>query len=137
LLRYEDRNSMAHSIEARLPFLDYRLIEFLFTLNGGLLINRGRTKELLRRALGDLLPPVVRDRVDKVGFETPEADWFRGPLGGLAADVFASRSFVDRGLVNVVSARKRLAEHRAGASALGYELWRVLNLELWARELLD
>src|SRR5207237_3087112 len=73
LLRYEDRNSMAHSLEARVPFLDYRLVELLFSLEGGQLIERGRTKAVLRRALGDLLPPVVRDRVDKLGFVTPEA----------------------------------------------------------------
>ena len=75
LLHYEDRNSMAHSLEARVPFLDYRLVELLFSLGAGELIERGRTKAVLRRALGDLLPPVVRDRVDKLGFVTPEASW--------------------------------------------------------------
>src|SRR5207253_1679555 len=84
LLRYEDRNSMAHSLEARVPFLDYRLVELLFSLEGGHLIERGRTKAILRRALGDLLPPIVRDRIDKIGFATPEAAWLRGPLGQLA-----------------------------------------------------
>src|SRR5207253_606053 len=72
LLRYEDRNSMAHSLEARVPFLDYRLVELGFSLPGGELIGGGRTKDVLRRALGDLLPPVVRDRRDKLGFVTPE-----------------------------------------------------------------
>ena len=73
LLHYEDRNSMAHSLEARVPFLDYRLVELLFSLRARDLISRGRTKDVLRRALADLLPPVVRDRVDKLGFVTPEA----------------------------------------------------------------
>jgi asparagine synthase (glutamine-hydrolysing) len=137
LLRYEDRNSMAHSLEARVPFLDYRLVELLFSLEGGELIERGRTKAVLRRALGDLLPPAVRDRVDKVGFVTPERRWLRGALGELAADVFASRSFAERGFVDAPAARRRLERHRRGEVEAGFELWRALNLELWARIFLD
>jgi asparagine synthase (glutamine-hydrolysing) len=137
LLRYEDRNSMAHSLEARVPFLDYRLVELLFSLDADQLIERGRTKAVLRRALGDLLPPVVRDRVDKIGFVTPEARWLRGRLGELAADVFASRTFAERGLVDAAAARRRLERHRRGELDAGFELWRALNLELWARAFLD
>jgi asparagine synthase (glutamine-hydrolysing) len=137
LLRYEDRNSMAHSLEARVPFLDYRLVEFLFALPGGELIRDGRTKDLLRRGLGDLLPPSVRDRRDKVGFVTPERRWFRGALGELAADVFASRSFAERGFADPQAARARLERHRRGETDAGMELWRTLNLELWARRFLD
>ena len=136
LLRYEDRNSMAHSLEARVPFLDYRLVELLFSLEGGQLIERGRTKAVLRRALGDLLPPVVRDRVDKLGFVTPEAAWLRNGLGELAADVFASRPFRERGFVDAAAAQRRLAKHRAGELDAGFELWRALNVELWARAFL-
>ena len=137
LLHYEDRNSMAHSLEARVPFLDYRLVELLFSLDSGQLIERGRTKAVLRRALGDLLPPVVRDRVDKLGFVTPERRWLRGRLGELAADVFASRAFAERGFVAADAARRRLARHRSGERESGFELWRALSLELWAREFLD
>jgi asparagine synthase (glutamine-hydrolysing) len=136
LLHYEDRNSMAHSLEARVPFLDFRLVELLFSLGAGDLIERGRTKAVLRRALGDLLPPVVRDRVDKLGFVTPEAAWLRGDLGGLAADVFASREFRERGFVNAGAARRSLERHRTGGRAAGFELWRALCVELWAREFL-
>lgn len=137
LLRYEDRNSMAHSLEARVPFLDYRLVELMFSLEAGELIERGRTKAVLRRALGDLLPPVVRDRVDKLGFVTPEIHWLRGKLGDLAADVFASQSFAARGWVDAAAARRRLERHRRGELTAGFELWRALNLELWARTFLD
>jgi asparagine synthase (glutamine-hydrolysing) len=137
LLRYEDRNSMAHSIEARVPFLDYRFVETLFSLPSSELLRNGRTKDVLRRALGDLLPPAVRDRTDKLGFVTPEHRWMRGALGELAADVFASRSFAERGFVDVGAARKRLEQHRHGEIEAGMELWRALNVELWAREFLD
>jgi asparagine synthase (glutamine-hydrolysing) len=136
LLRYEDRNSMAHSLEARVPFLDYRLVELLFSLGAEDLIKRGRTKAVLRRALGDLLPPVVRDRVDKLGFVTPEAAWLRSGLGELASDVFASRQFRERGFVNASAAGRTLERHRTGERAAGFELWRALCVELWAREFL-
>jgi len=137
LLHAEDRNSMAHSIEARVPFLDYRLVELLFSLDGGQLIDRSRTKAVLRRALHDLMPPEVRERTDKLGFVTPEAAWLRGPLGDVAADVFASRSFAERGWVDSGAARRRLARHRTGEIDAGFEIWRALNLELWARSFLD
>lgn len=137
LLRYADRNSMAHSIESRVPFLDHRLVELVFSLDGGELIRSGWTKSVLRRALSDLLPPVVRDRVDKLGFVTPEKGWLRGPLGELASDLFASRVFAERGLVDPAGARERLERHRAGTVNAGWELWRALNVELWARAYLD
>lgn len=137
LLRYEDRNSMAHSLEARLPFLDVRLVELAFSLEARQLIERGRTKAVLRRALADLLPPVVRDRVDKLGFVTPEGRWLREELGELTADVFASRSFADRGFVDAPAARRRLGRHRRGDVEAGFELWRALSSELWARAFLD
>jgi asparagine synthase (glutamine-hydrolysing) len=128
---------MTHSIEARVPFLDYRLVELLFSLDGGHLIERSRTKAILRRALNDLLPPSVRERTDKLGFVTPEAAWFRGELGTLATDVFASQSFRERGFVDATAARTRLERHRRGEINAGFELWRALNLELWARAYLD
>jgi asparagine synthase (glutamine-hydrolysing) len=137
LLRYEDRNSMAHSLEARVPFLDYRFVELCFSLPGDELIRRGRTKDVLRRALADVLPPQVRERRDKLGFVTPEKRWFRGELGDLAGDVFASSSFADRGLVDPAAARRRLERHRRGEIDAGMELWRALNVELWARAFLD
>jgi asparagine synthase (glutamine-hydrolysing) len=137
LLRYEDRNSMAHSIEARVPFLDYRVVELLFSLPSHELLREGRTKDVLRRAFADLLPPSVSARRDKLGFVTPEGRWFRGPLGDLAADVFASQSFRERGLVDADAAVTRLERHRRGELQAGMELWRALNVELWARRFLD
>jgi asparagine synthase (glutamine-hydrolysing) len=137
LLRYEDRNSMAHGVEARVPFLDHRLVELAFSLPGHELIRGGRTKDVLRRALSDLLPPAVRERTDKLGFVTPERMWFRGALGDLAADVFASRSFAERGFFDRAAAARRLDRHRRGEIDAGMELWRALNLELWAQAFLD
>ena len=137
LLRYEDRNSMAHSLEARVPLLDHRLVELAFSLPGDELIRKGETKSVLRRALRDLLPPKVAARRDKLGFVTPESRFMRGALGDLAADVFASGSFRDRGFVDARAASRRLERHRRGEVTGGMELWRALNLELWARRFLD
>ncbi|MGH2933069.1 MAG: asparagine synthase (glutamine-hydrolyzing) [Gaiellaceae bacterium] len=137
LLRYEDRNSMAHSLEARVPLLDHRLVQLAFSLPGDELIRRGETKSVLRRALADLLPPQVAGRRDKLGFVTPESRFLRGALGDLAADVFASQSFRERGFVDAAAAERRLRRHRSGDLHAGMELWRALNLELWARRFLD
>jgi len=137
LLHAEDRNSMAHSIEARVPFLDYRLVELLFSLDARQKIDRSRTKSVLRRALADVLPQSVSERTDKLGFVTPEARWMRGALGDLAARVFASETFRARGWIDPVAAERRLAEHRAGLLDAGFELWRAVNVELWARRFVD
>jgi asparagine synthase (glutamine-hydrolysing) len=75
LLRYEDRNSMRHSIETRLPFLDYRLVEFCVSLPLSLKIKEGWTKYILRKSLNDLLPSSIVWRKNKFGFESPEKIW--------------------------------------------------------------
>jgi asparagine synthase (glutamine-hydrolysing) len=137
LLRYEDRNSMAHSLEARVPFLDYRLVELLYSLDSRELVDHGVTKVVLRHALHDLLPPVVSERVDKLGFITPGARFLRGAVGALAADAFASRAFAERGWVDAAVARRRLERFRQGDASNEAPLWRALNLELWARTFLD
>ena len=135
LLRYEDRNSMAHSLEGRVPFLDHRLVELLYGLDARQLYERGTTKVVLREALSDLLPPVVRERRDKLGFVTPEQRFFRGRLGAFAEDVFRSPELRERGLVDGQEAVARLNRLRAGKAA-GFELWRALSVELWARRYL-
>jgi len=137
LLHYEDRNSMTHSLEARVPFLDHRLAELAFSLAADDLIRGGKSKFVLREALNGLLPETVRSRTNKLGFETPEGRWLRGSLGVMAEDVFYSRSFRERGFVDARAAQRRLDRHRRGTLSAGFELWRALNLELWARAFLD
>lgn len=135
LLRYEDRNSMAHSLEGRVPFLDHRLVELLYGLAARELYERGTTKVVLRRAFADLLPRTVAARRDKLGFVTPERRFFDGRLGAFAEEVFRSPELRDRGLVDGDEALERLQRHRAGSPA-GFELWRALSVELWARRYL-
>jgi asparagine synthase (glutamine-hydrolysing) len=131
LLRYEDRNSMAQSIEARVPMLDHQLVELAFSLDGRDLIEAGVTKAVLRHALADLLPPAVAARTDKLGFFTPLTRWWAGRLGELAREVFSSSDCRDRGLVDSAECL-RLLDGVSRRGAVGYQLWRALNVELWA-----
>ncbi|MGE3539042.1 MAG: asparagine synthase (glutamine-hydrolyzing) [Candidatus Tectimicrobiota bacterium] len=80
LCKWDDRNSMAFSIEGRYPFLDYRLVEWMTTVPPELNFRRGWNKLLLRQALSDLLPPAIQWRRSKVGFETPQSVWLRTTL---------------------------------------------------------
>ena len=75
LLRMEDRNSMAFSIEARVPYLDYRLIEYLLSIPGSLKIRNGETKYLQKTSLGHYTAREILNRMDKIGFGTPGDEW--------------------------------------------------------------
>jgi asparagine synthase (glutamine-hydrolysing) len=133
LLHWEDRNSMIHGIEARVPFLDHRLVDFSLSLAGDNLFDGALTKTVLRDAMADRLPPVVRDRRDKLGFATPEGDWLRGAL----------RPAVEEGVEAAIShfpdvfepaATRGLRDTRLGAEGpLDFTLWRIANTGLWAR----
>ena len=81
LLRYEDRNSMAHGIETRLPFLDYRFLEHCLSLQESFFFRKGHTKRIVVQALGDLLPQSIKARRTKMGFDTPSEDWMKGEFG--------------------------------------------------------
>ena len=75
LLRYADRNSMAHGVEVRLPFLFHELVKFVFSLSSDMKINHGFTKYILRKTIENKLPPEIAWRTDKVGFEPPQKEW--------------------------------------------------------------
>ncbi|HEX5654837.1 MAG TPA: asparagine synthase (glutamine-hydrolyzing) [Chitinophagaceae bacterium] len=79
LLRYADRNSMAHGREVRLPFLSHELVEFIFSLPAHFKIRQGRTKWILRRSMKEILPPDITWRKDKTGFEPPQQEWMQHP----------------------------------------------------------
>jgi asparagine synthase (glutamine-hydrolysing) len=132
LLRYEDRDSMAFSIETRLPFLDVRLVEFAFSLPDGDRLDGDTTKAILRRALADRVPPAVLARRDKKGFETPADLWLRGRYAGEVRRRLLTygplHEWLDRGVMAV-----ELEDYLAGRRAIGLQIWRWLALEAWAR----
>ena len=80
LLRYADRNSMAHSREVRLPFLSHKLVEFIFSLPAHYLLNEGWTKFILRKSMSPILPASICWRVDKIGYEPPQKNWLESDL---------------------------------------------------------
>jgi asparagine synthase (glutamine-hydrolysing) len=131
-----DRTAMANSLEGRAPFLDHRLVGFAARLPANLRVRGQRGKHLLRRVAARWLPREVLDKRKK-GFGIPLDRWFRGPLAPLAADLFASRAFRERGLLQPVAARRYLDHHRRGDADYGEVLWLMISLELWARRYLD
>ena len=133
LLRYADRNAMAHSREVRLPFLDHRVAELVGSLPAGFLYRAATKKAILRDAVRDLVPAVVLDRRDKVGYETPEARWLAQP----AARERIAEALLDRGArtAELVDRDALAADLRAERWRDPNGLWRALNLELWLRAL--
>ncbi len=133
LLHSEDRNAMAFGVEARLPFLDHRLVELLDSLDPACKLRAGQTKAILREAMKGLLPEPVRLRRDKMGFVTPEAQWFRGPISQDVRQVLSDRRTRERGYLDTRAAQRAFEAHVAGRVDLSRAIWRWLNVELWCR----
>lgn len=131
LLHWEDRNSMAHSIEARVPFLDHPLVEFDLALGNDHKIVGGDTKRVLRKGMADVLPTLVTERRDKLGFATPEQIWFRGPLRPLIEDGIEKTLARYPGLMNASGVRALAKEMLDGARPVDFTLWRIVNLGIW------
>jgi asparagine synthase (glutamine-hydrolysing) len=133
LLHWEDRNSMAHSIEARVPFVDHPLVEFSLGLGNAHKMVAGDTKRVLRRAMSGILPDDVRDRRDKLGFTTPEQIWFRGPLKRQMFDGVEATLASFPGLLNAEGTRALAADMLDGRRPVDFSLWRIVNLGIWAK----
>jgi asparagine synthase (glutamine-hydrolysing) len=132
-LRNEDRNSMASSIESRLPFMDFRLVTRALTLPDAAKIHDGWTKKILRDALRDVVPAVVLERRDKMGFPTPHAAWLRDELAPYVAEALMPESLVRRGLYDVDAVSRLHARWRSGDDGAASALWRITSVDLWAR----
>ncbi len=138
LLHFEDRNSMASSIESRVPFLDYRLVEFAFSLPGRFKIQAHKGKIIHREALRTLVPSEILERKDKVSFFSPgEFFWLRNDFRNYAYSVFHSRSFANRGIFDVKKIGALYNQYLNGHGKLGTMLWKVFALEHWFRVFFD
>ncbi|GEJ55435.1 asparagine synthetase B [Anaeromyxobacter diazotrophicus] len=131
LLRWEDRNSMAFSIEARVPFLDYRLVELSLRLADSEKLGGGVTKAVLRRAMRGIVPDVVLDRRDKMGFVTAEPLWMQRDLSArfraeIAAGIEALSGVLSPVLLD------RFDEVVAGRRPFDFRYWRALSVGRWA-----
>ncbi len=129
LLRYEDRNSMAFSIEARTPFLDYRLVELFLAMPGILKYQEGWTKPFLRKSMNGLLPRKVQYRVDKKGFVTPETDWYKRNYATISGILLADSLLFE--WVNRDALRSWLSDPAAWQR--DFTLWRLLSVVFWLR----
>ena len=133
LLRYADRNSMAFSREVRLPFLDHRLVEFLFAIPADQKLRDNTTKVVLRNTIAGVVPEEIRNRRDKLGFAPPEVSWLRGPLRSWVEDVFSSAGFRQREWTDPEIVDSIWNRFKNGDDALHTSIWRWLSLEIWAR----
>jgi asparagine synthase (glutamine-hydrolysing) len=136
LLVKMDIATMAHSLEGRSPFLDWRLTEFVATLPSDLKL-RGRTsKYILKKAIADLVPPDNMHR-PKQGFAVPIGGWFRGELKDFLADHILSDRFNARGLFTPAAVRRIFDDHQRQVHDYAHHLWVLLMLELWFRAFMD
>jgi asparagine synthase (glutamine-hydrolysing) len=136
-LHFEDRSSMAFSIESRTPFLDYRLVEFLFQLPFDYKIRNGITKYILRKAMEGKMPNEIVNRKDKKGFPTPVDVWFKRELKENAKALLTSASFKGRGIFDQKKVLHVLEEHCQGKIDYSWHIWRWINLEFWFQRFID
>jgi asparagine synthase (glutamine-hydrolysing) len=127
-----DRTTMAFTLENRSPFLDRKVAEFCASLPPELKIRGHRIRYLQRALARKHLPPEVARR-RKQGFGLPLGNWFRGPLGELAADLFRDSCVVEAGYLTREGLLSVLADHRERGIDHSHRLWMLLNLEMWYR----
>jgi len=128
ILTKADRTSMAVSLEAREPLLDYRLVEFAASLPASMRLRGGQGKWLMKKAMERYLPRNVLYR-PKMGFVTPISAWFRGPLADEAARLAKSRILTGSGWFDPHAIEQIAADHRAGRAEHGRTLWQLIMLE--------
>lgn len=127
LLHVEDRMSMAHGLETRVPLLDHPLVEFAATVPADVKFEGGHLKRMLKNAFGDVLPHQIVHRRDKMGFPVPLKEWFAGPLRRDVVDIFQNMREKHRPYI-----RADAVLHNFGqASRFSRKTWGLLGLELW------
>jgi asparagine synthase (glutamine-hydrolysing) len=133
-LRVEDRNSMAHSIEVRLPFMDHRLVSAVMRIVDTRKLDAFWNKVLLRESMRGKIPESVRTRPDKMGFATPDADWIRAWAPQIET-IFRSRSFAERGFFNVANLLTALKDHLGRVRDCNVDIFRAVQVELYLRSM--
>ncbi len=135
LLQVEDRVSMAHGLESRVPFLDHRIVELAATIPADIKFENGNMKHVLRSAMRSKLPPRISNRQDKMGFPVPLHEWITspGPVRDFVRDTFSSQQARSRELID----NSRVLKGMDGEARFGRQIWGLLSLELWQRSFHD
>ena len=136
ILTKVDRMSMAASLEARVPLLDHRIVEFALSLPPHMKLRRGRTKVILRDAMRGRLPEMVLNK-PKEGFSIPLKHWLRGALQPLMMDLLAADCVQQRGYFEPQTVSRWVSEHLQGRANHSHRLWTLMVFELWHRQVLD
>lgn len=134
ILTKVDRMSMAVSLEARVPLLDYRLVEFALNLPPQWKMQGSKTKLILRQAMQGTLPAAVLSK-PKQGFSIPLKHWLRGPLRPLLTDTLAPSTIARRGLFQPATVNRWIEEHLNGRFNHSHRLWALMVLELWQQKM--
>lgn len=133
LLQVEDRMSMAHGLEARVPFLDYRLIEFAATIPSNFKLKNGDMKYILKKTMMQYLPKSIQERKDKMGFPIPLNSWLKNELKEFVTDIFSSQNSMQRDYIDNSSVMQKIQSE----GQFGRNIWGLLSLELWQQEFHD
>ena len=138
LLKWSDLNSMRFSLESRVPFLDYRLVEHTLSLKSNKYIKMGLTKYILREAMKGILPKKIRLRYDKMGFETPEDNWFREEFfKSLVLEILENPTEKFSKYIDSKVALNMYRKHLNREINCSKEIWKWINLYLWLKEVED
>jgi len=137
LLHYGDAISMAHSIESRLPFLDYRLIEWIFSNPADVKISQGETKWVLRQYLRQNGLKAIGNRPDKLGYPTPFESWLAQENGRLPREYLLSGESRIHDFCDPDSIERLISQHVRGRNGIGNHLYRLLSTEFWLRACID
>lgn len=133
LLQVEDRISMAHGIESRVPFLDHPLVEFAATIPSNIKFKDGTMKQILKKAMQPYLPDIIVYRKDKMGFPTPFSEWVNGEANEFVREIFSTEAALNRQFVD----NRKVLDGLSKEVKYGRKIWGMLCLELWQQEFHD
>ena len=133
LLQVEDRMSMAHGLESRVPFLDHKIVEFAATIPSDVKFKDGKLKRILVNSMRKHLPDEIANRQDKMGFPVPLNDWMQNELKEFVTDVFSSTKALNREYIDNQVVLDNMNEEKG----FGRKMWGLLSLEIWHQNFHD
>ncbi len=133
LLQVEDRMSMAHGIESRVPILDHRIVELVATIPSNFKLRDGEMKYIFKKTVSQYLPESIKNRTDKMGFPLPLNLWLQGELREYIHDILGSQKALGRDLID----NKRVLQKIDEESKFGRNIWGMLSMEIWQNNFHD